>query len=72
MKEEPNADKTRRKLSRFNEVEETLYAIFRVKETSSCQSGGDSGRDPPVPIPNTAVKPSHADGTRGATLRESR
>ncbi len=35
VKEEPNADKTRRKLSRFNEVEQTLYAIFRVKETST-------------------------------------
>ena len=35
VKEEPNADKTRRKISRFNEVEQTLYAIFRVKETST-------------------------------------
>src|SRR5205807_7899725 len=26
-------------------------------------SGGDSGGETPVPIPNTAVKPSSADGT---------
>src|SRR4029453_285517 len=26
-------------------------------------SGGDGGGDTPVPIPNTAVKPSSADGT---------
>src|SRR5690606_32124942 len=34
--------------------------------------GGHSGGDPPVPIPNTAVKPSSAHGTAGATLWESR
>jgi hypothetical protein len=26
-------------------------------------SGDDGGGDPPVPIPNTEVKPSSADGT---------
>ncbi len=26
-------------------------------------SGGDSGGEPPVPIPNTEVKPLSADGT---------
>jgi hypothetical protein len=35
-------------------------------------SGDDSGGDTPVPISNTAVKPSSADGTRRATARESR
>src|SRR5690606_28995467 len=35
-------------------------------------SGGDSGGDPPVPIPNTEVKPSSADGTGGGSPRESR
>ena len=35
-------------------------------------SGGDSGGDPPVPIPNTEVKPSSADGTWGESPRESR
>ena len=35
-------------------------------------SGGDSGGDPPVSIPNTEVKPASADGTWGADPRESR
>ena len=35
-------------------------------------SGDNSLRDPPVPIPNTEVKPQHADGTWLATARESR
>ena len=35
-------------------------------------SGGNSLRDPPVPIPNTEVKPQHADGTWMETARESR
>ena len=35
-------------------------------------SGGNSLRDPPVPIPNTEVKPQHADGTWLETARESR
>src|SRR5690606_23348306 len=34
--------------------------------------GDHGGGVPPVPIPNTAVKPSSADGTAGATLWESR
>ena len=34
--------------------------------------GGDSGGATPVPIPNTEVKPSSADGTAGVTLWESR
>ena len=33
---------------------------------------GDSARDTPVPIPNTEVKPSNADGTRRETSRETR
>src|SRR5690606_37384953 len=35
-------------------------------------SGGDSVGEPPVPIPNTEVKPVSADGTWGATPWESR
>ena len=35
-------------------------------------SGGNCGGDTPVPIPNTAVKPSSADGTWDASPRESR
>ncbi len=34
--------------------------------------GGHRRRVTPVPIPNTAVKPSTADGTAGATSWESR
>ena len=35
-------------------------------------AGGFSDRAPPVPIPNTAVKPISAHGTAGATLWKSR
>ena len=35
-------------------------------------SGGNVGGATPVPIPNTEVKPSRADGTAGVTLWESR
>ena len=35
-------------------------------------SGGYRGGETPVPIPNTAVKPSSANGTRGVSPRESR
>jgi hypothetical protein len=34
--------------------------------------GGDSGGETPVPIPNTEVKPSSADGTALVTRWESR
>ena len=34
--------------------------------------GDDGRRDTPVPIPNTEVKPSNADGTRRETSRETR
>ena len=39
---------------------------------SSLFSGGVSTEDPPVPIPNTEVKLSYADGTALATKWESR
>jgi hypothetical protein len=35
-------------------------------------SGGQSGGETPLPIPNRAVKPASADGTRRVTSRESR
>ena len=35
-------------------------------------SGGDSREETPVPIPNTEVKLSDADGTARATVWESR
>ena len=34
--------------------------------------GGHSGGETPLPIPNREVKPASADGTRGASPRESR
>jgi hypothetical protein len=37
-----------------------------------CFSGGFSGGETPVPIPNTEVKPFSADGTALATAWESR
>ena len=36
------------------------------------QSGGYGPRDTPVPIPNTKVKPGHADGTTLATEWKSK
>ena len=48
----------------------------RTFSTCSCFGyvfpGGNSGEATPVPIPNTEVKLSRADGTAGATLWESR
>ena len=35
-------------------------------------SGGNGEREPPVPIPNTEVKPPNADGTELGTAWESR
>ena len=42
----------------------------RIKKFTHC--GGNGLRVPPVPIPNTEVKPQHADGTWLETARESR
>src|SRR2546426_11681969 len=41
------------------------FALNRRPARPACDpvSGGDSGGETPVPIPNTAVKPSSADGT---------
>ena len=41
-------------------------------KTSLTNCGGNGLRVPPVPIPNTEVKPQHADGTWLETARESR
>ena len=43
-------------------------SIFNI----DTMSGDDGGGDTPVPIPNTAVKPSSADGTCPEGDRESR
>ena len=50
-------------------------ARSRVRLTTSCFvffPGGNSGEAIPVPIPNTVVKLTRANGTAGATLWESR
>ena len=44
--------------------------VRSLNEFSHC--GGNGLRVPPVPIPNTEVKPQHADGTWLETARESR
>ena len=57
------------------EAIEKVNCEMRITDVrfSGCRnSGGDSERDPPVPIPNTEVKPFSADGTWLETARESR
>ena len=45
---------------REHNLDEILY---EVNTSMIYQSGGNSERVPPVPIPNTVVKPFSADGT---------
>ena len=48
-------------------------AVVRVRGVKKFTVSGDDGEgDPPVPIPNTEVKPFSADGTWLDTARESR
>ena len=42
------------------------------QEVHTRYSGGNGEGEPPVPIPNTEVKPFSADGTWLETARESR
>ena len=49
-----------------------LLVSNRPSKTMQNTFGGDSGRVPRVPIPNTTVKPSSADGTWTEGSRESR
>ena len=45
-------------------------AVLKVrKQKRDTISGDNSLRDPPVPIPNTEVKPQHADSTWLETAR---
>ena len=52
------------------------YTVVRVQwlpeMNQFTRCGGNGLRVPPVPIPNTEVKPQHADGTWLETARESR
>ena len=54
----------------------STYAVVRVRkkkrEKRSPISGGHSEGDPPVPIPNTEVKPFSADNTRLETSWEDK
>ena len=45
---------------------------YQVIITWFAFAGGHRIRDPPVPIPNTEVKPDTADGTARETVWESR
>ena len=53
-------------------LRDLFCAVVRVRGSIQKISGDNSERDPPVPIPNTEVKPLSADGTWLATARESR
>src|SRR3954467_362616 len=48
------------------------YSILFLHRNLVQVSGDPSERDPPVPIPNTAVKPLSPDGTARASVWESR
>ena len=51
----------------------SFQGVMRGKTSKSHRISGDySLRDPPVPIPNTEVKPQHADSTWLETAREGR
>ena len=52
--------------------EPELKKEYRLRRIFFLQrSGGNSGEDPPVPIPNTEVKLSSAEDTWRATAREN-
>ena len=56
---------------RFSLRVERFKIVLAPKQAQHI-SGGYGGRDTPVPIPNTEVKPASADGTWGKTPWESR
>ena len=47
-----------------------VQGLHLINKFTHC--GGNGLRVPPVPIPNTEVKPQHADGTWLETAREDR
>ncbi len=63
-------------------TDDCCYGVLRVRCVAASRErtaagdldnlGGHSGGDTPLPIPNREVKPASADGTRGASPRESR
>ena len=64
---EPSGEDAERKRRERSEADEKRGRAPRRKV-----SGDDSWRAPPVPIPNTEVKPPNADGTELGTAWESR
>ena len=64
---EPSGENAERKRKERSEADEKRGRAPRRKV-----SGDDSWRAPPVPIPNTEVKPPNADGTELGTAWESR
>ena len=64
---EPSGEDAERKRKERSEADEKRGRAPRRKA-----SGDDSWRAPPVPIPNTEVKPPNADGTELGTAWESR
>ena len=67
-KESSGSEGARRKSERRQKRDERASEA----QESRTISGDYSKRDPPVPIPNTEVKPLSADGTWLATARESK
>ena len=64
---EPSGENAERKRRERSKADEKRGRAPRRKV-----SGDDSWRAPPVPIPNTEVKPPNADGTELGTAWESR
>ena len=64
---EPSGEDAERKRRERSKADEKRGRAPRRKV-----SGDDSWRAPPVPIPNTEVKPPNADGTELGTAWESR
>ena len=73
----PQPQGTNRKVCDAAGAEEAKAASIGKRKRRLCEeletvSGGNGERVPPVPIPNTEVKPFSADGTWLDTARESR
>ena len=68
---EPKSEVSR-KVSRAEGEQSEAEELKNQQDREHTISGDNSLRDPPVPIPNTEVKPQHADGTWLETARESR
>ena len=60
----------KRKSGGSSNAEPTEAESAAANESKLCLVSGDNSlRDPPVPIPNTEVKPQHADSTWLETAR---